>query len=441
MTMRVHWNMSGNWLTRAMRRFGTPAAPLPLRASVDRTLQAGLTVTLVYLNIERFRSVVRTRGPEAADEVLRKLDDRLRAAFGGAAVLRLPGDEFVLMIMAGAGDPELTLALREARRQIGTPFAVAGGNVTLAAAIGVASAPRDGNSFAQLYHQAESAMLDARAAGGTALGDATELPKQCGQADALMAFELRAALDRGEFVLHYQPQIDLGSNDVIGAEALVRWRHPTRGLLQPSQFIEAAERTGMIVPIGRWVLQEACRQAAQWRSSGHRALTMAVNLSARQFECGALEEIVHEALQDAALPAACLELELTETILIHDVENVLRQIRQLKAMGLTLSLDDFGTGYSSLSYLKKFAVDKIKIDRSFVSGLADDANDAAIVRAIVQIARSLGLRTVAEGVEDERALACLRLLGCDVVQGYYYSPPLTATAFGTLLTVLGRHAG
>jgi EAL domain-containing protein (putative c-di-GMP-specific phosphodiesterase class I) len=313
--------------------------------------------------------------------------------------------------------------------------------VTLSAAIGTASAPRDGAGFQQLLDCAEQAMLRTRTAKSNAPHQGGATPEQTAGADDGMKDALRTALERNEFVLHYQPQVDLATGAVTGAEALVRWAHPRQGLLAPGQFIEAAERTGMIVPIGRWVLDEACRQAASWRAQGYDLRLMAVNLSACQFESGALGDTVQHALDRAGLPSSCLELELTENILIRDTDNVLQQIRQLKHMGLTLSLDDFGTGYSSLSYLKRFAVDKIKIDRSFVSGLGKDPSDAAIVRAIVEIARSLGLCTIAEGVEDARTLDYLRVLGCDEVQGYYFAPPLAPSAFEKMLTLLSRYPG
>jgi predicted signal transduction protein with EAL and GGDEF domain len=434
--MRSSLIPSPRWLARA---FGA-VAPTPrvtFEETVDNMLQAGTALTLVYVNIERFRSVVRLCGADGADRILRILADRFARTFGAAAVVRLPGDEFLLRLAVAADDVAMGVAMQELARLIALPFPVPGGGLALSAAIGTASSARDGASFQQLYDHAEQQMLGVRSArhkGPRRTADVREL------ADAAsIETALRMALERDEFVLFYQPQVDLATGTVTGAEALIRWAHPERGLLAPGQFIEAAERNGMIVPIGRWVLREACRQAAHWRKAGYDVPMMAVNLSACQFESGTLDEVVRDALECASLPPSGLELELTETILIRDTDNVLKQIQRLKSMGLTLSLDDFGTGYSSLSYLKKFAVDKIKIDRSFVSGLAEDPNDATIVRAIVQIARSLGLRTIAEGVEDARTLDCLRLLSCDEVQGYHFAPPLPASAFEKMLRVLQRY--
>jgi EAL domain-containing protein (putative c-di-GMP-specific phosphodiesterase class I)/GGDEF domain-containing protein len=433
------------WLALAVRKVqaAAPATRDVFQESAERVLAAGEALTLAYLNVERFRCIVRLCGPAHADDLLEALGRRFAAAFGSAAVLRLPGDEFLLQFRGEAGDIDVELAMAELACLVAQPFSWAGGSLTLSAAIGSASAPRDGSCFQQLFDRAEQAMLGARApaADSTAAGQGDAVPATTASADDCMRDALQTALERKEFVLYYQPQVDLLTNEVIGAEALIRWVHPERGLLAPGQFIEAAERTGMIVPIGNWVLQEACLQAARWRAAGHGMEIMAVNLSACQFESGKLGDIVQAALAAAGLPPSCLELELTENILIRDTDNVLRQIRQLKNMGLTLSLDDFGTGYSSLSYLKKFAVDKIKIDRSFVGGLGKDPSDATIVRAIVEIARSLGLRTIAEGVEDARTLEYLQLLSCDEVQGYYFAPPLTVPAFERMLAVLRRYPG
>lgn len=244
---------------------------------------------------------------------------------------------------------------------------------------------------------------------------------------------LRRALERGEFVLHYQPQILLNSGAVIGAEALIRWNHPDLGLVPPMRFIPIAEASGLIVPIGEWVLREACRQAKAWQLAGLPELVMAVNLSAVQFKRGNLYQSVTSALCDSGLDPSFLELELTESILIRDTQNVLATVRQLKLLGLNLSIDDFGTGYSSLSYLKRFKVDKLKIDQSFVRDLDSDPEDAAIVRAIIQMAKSLNLRTIAEGVENAHIVNQLRVFHCDEVQGYHFARPMTAEAFANYL--------
>jgi EAL domain-containing protein (putative c-di-GMP-specific phosphodiesterase class I) len=244
---------------------------------------------------------------------------------------------------------------------------------------------------------------------------------------------LRRALEQGEFLLHYQPQIELDSGRVIGAETLVRWQHPELGRVPPGRFIPIAEESGLIVPLGEWVMREACLQAMRWQKAGLTDLVVAVNLSAVQFKRGDVEQTVVSALEASGLDPALLELELTESILIRNTETILDTVKRLKLLGVKLSIDDFGTGYSSLSYLKRFAVDKLKIDQSFIRDLATDPDDAAIVRAIIQMARSLGLKTIAEGVEEEGILDRLRLFRCDEAQGYHFARPMPAEEFALYL--------
>lgn len=235
---------------------------------------------------------------------------------------------------------------------------------------------------------------------------------------------LRKALEKGEFELHYQPQIDLRSGCVRGVEALLRWRHPEQGLLPPGQFIQIAEQSGLIVPIGEWVVRECCRQGQVWRDVGIPGVPIALNLSAVQFSHSDIEGVVQRALADFGFLPGYLELEITESVLIRNTEQALATVQRLKRLGVTISIDDFGTGYSSLAYLKRFEVDKLKIDRAFVRDLCQSGNDESIVHAIIQMAHALNLRTTAEGVEDEATLACLRRLECDEVQGYLMAKPM-----------------
>jgi len=257
------------------------------------------------------------------------------------------------------------------------------------------------------------------------------LLESCAAPSPALRDELRRALDRGEFVLHFQPQLHIGSGALVGAEALARWHHPERGLLSPAAFIPAAEETGLIAPLGEWIVREACRQSAVWREAGLPPLMIAVNLSSAQFLDGSLERGVKAALADSGLDPGLLELELTETILLQDSETVLRSVRRLSDIGVSFAIDDFGTGWSNLSYLKRFRVDTLKIDRSFVGDLTDNPESSAIVRAVIQIARSLQLQTVAEGVEDIGTLICLRHLGCELAQGYFTGRPMPAAEFKT----------
>jgi EAL domain-containing protein (putative c-di-GMP-specific phosphodiesterase class I) len=289
--------------------------------------------------------------------------------------------------------------------------------------IGISIYPDDGDNFEVLLQRADTALYKAKESGKNTFcffkehmntEIMTNLQTQC---------ELKVALENNEFILYYQPQIDTISNKVCGVEALIRWNHPLRGLVPPMDFIPIAESSGLILQIGEWVINHACFQAAKWSQNGID-ITMAINISAIQFKRGNIEEVVKKALAKSRLNPNLLELELTESILIHDTENVLQSIKRLKAIGVKLSIDDFGTGYSSLSYLKRFAVDKLKIDQSFVRGILHNQEDAAIVRAVVQMAKSLNLRTIAEGIESENILQILSEYGCDELQGYYFSKPI-----------------
>jgi EAL domain-containing protein (putative c-di-GMP-specific phosphodiesterase class I) len=320
--------------------------------------------------------------------------------------------------------------------QLVAPCHIEGHELVTSVSIGVAIYPDDGNDFETLMKKADMAMYRAKDSGRNTYRFFDEQMNVEAIEELSMRTGLRHALTRGEFVLHYQPQIDLASGALIGVEALIRWNHPELGLVPPARFISVAEDSGLIVPIGEWVLHEACRQAVTWQKYEMADLQIAVNLSAVQFKRGDIERSVFSALKQSGIDPRLLELELTESILIVDTESVLATVKRLKLMGVKLSIDDFGTGYSSLSYLKRFQVDKLKIDQSFVRGLASDPEDAAIVRAIIQMAKSFGLRTIAEGVEDERSLDLLRLFQCDEAQGYFFARPMPAEDFPAFLAKL-----
>jgi EAL domain-containing protein (putative c-di-GMP-specific phosphodiesterase class I) len=316
---------------------------------------------------------------------------------------------------------------------VAEPAEINGHALNTSCSVGIAVFPEDGSDFDSLMQKADMAMYSAKDAGRNTYRFFDEQMNNQAHEHLLLQNRLHQALYRGEFHLCYQPQVEIGSDRVIGVEALLRWRNPELGEIVPARFIPVAEDCGMIVPIGAWVMEEACRQAQSWRQTGWPDLTISVNLSALQFRRAGLIETVAGALERSGLPPHLLELELTESILLQDVENNLETVRQLKALGVRLSIDDFGTGYSSLSYLKRFAVDRLKIDRSFVRDISTDPDDAAIVRAVIQLARSLRLGTIAEGVETQEQLAFLREEGCEEVQGYLISRPLTATALSVFL--------
>ena len=301
--------------------------------------------------------------------------------------------------------------------------------MAISVSVGVTMYPEDGADFGTLLRKADMAMYRAKDAGRNSYRFFNEEMNDAVIEQATLHAGLRRGLEAGQFALYYQPQIELATGRLVGAEALIRWNHPDLGLVSPARFIPVAEETGLIVEIGDWVLREACREAARWMALGLPELRVAVNLSALQFKRGDIEKSVAGAIEASGIEPYMLELELTESILISDTENILSTVKRLKSMGVRLSIDDFGTGYSSLSYLKRFEVDKLKIDQSFIRDLATDPEDAAIVRAIIQMARSLGLRTVAEGVETQDVLDHLRLFHCDETQGYFHARPLPAADF------------
>ena len=287
----------------------------------------------------------------------------------------------------------------------------------------------DGNDFETLLKRAQKAMHHAKADGRNTHRYFTEQLNTDSLQYLRTAHGLRMALARQEFVLHYQPQINMATGRLLGAEALIRWNHPEQGLVPPGLFIDIAEQTGLIVEMGDWVLHEACRQARAWQDAGMPGMTVAVNISAVQFRRGQVEQSVKRALDRSGLAPRFLEVELTESILLQDMEHMLDQIRRLKSLGLLLAIDDFGTGYSSLAYLKKFKVDRLKIDQSFIRDIASDPEDRAIVSAIVQMAHIMNLHTIAEGVETAEQKAFLLAQGCDHAQGYFFAKPMPVAEF------------
>jgi diguanylate cyclase (GGDEF)-like protein/PAS domain S-box-containing protein len=391
-------------------------------------------LALLVLDIDNFKGINDSLGHTVGDELLRGVAARLRDCLRGSdTVARASGDEFLVLLDEFTDAGAIPAVVGKIQAALRPPIEVSGSALAFTCSIGASRFPEDGDGFDVLLQKADTAVHEAKRAGR----NTWRAFQAAMNVDALEHVHLHAllrkALERGEFALHYQPQVDLADGRVIGVEALLRWVSADVGAVSPAKFIPVAEETGLIVPIGAWVMQEACRQNRAWQDAGLPRITMAVNISALQMAREEFVDSVEEALRDARLDPGCLELELTESILVRDAEHALKVARRLKERGLTLSIDDFGTGYSSLAYLKRFAVDKLKIDQSFVRDLTTDADDAAIVRAVIQMGRSLGLTTIAEGVETEAQARYLRQEGCAQAQGYHFARPLPAAEVEALL--------
>jgi diguanylate cyclase (GGDEF)-like protein/PAS domain S-box-containing protein len=401
-----------------------------LDRALRRQRRGGAAVTVLFLDLDGFKEVNDSLGHAAGDELLVRVAERLRTAVRPEdTVARFGGDEFAVMVEAATDASAQALATR-ILASTNDPFVIDSRELRVRASIGIAAAGPDASDIDQLMRNADLAMYQAKAVrdGGFVTYDPT---MHSGLVERLqLEADLRRAVDDGEFVLHYQPTVDLDTGDAIGFEALVRWQHPTRGLVPPADFIGLAEATGLIRPIGLWVLTEACRQAAAWvadsAGGADRPLQMSVNVSGRQFDKTDLPSVVSSVLAQTGLRPDRLCLEMTESVLMSDTEENLALLQRLKQTGVRLAIDDFGTGYSSLSYLRKFPVDTLKIDRSFVERLGEQPDDATLARTIVQLGQSLGLVTVAEGIENYSQFLALRRMGCELAQGHYFSRPVPA---------------
>jgi predicted signal transduction protein with EAL and GGDEF domain len=411
---------------------------------------------VLSLDLDQFKRINDTLGHKAGNELLIAVSGRLSSVVRGSDLLshedaapgsgvqavetiaRLDGDEFSLLIVELAHYHDAAKVARRLLEALRKPFGVAGQEVFVSASIGLALYPLDGEDGETLIKNAGAAMHFAKDQGR----DNYQFYSRAMNATALeklaLESQLRKALERDEFLLYFQPKLDATSGAVAGVEALIRWKHPELGMVPPSQFIPVAEETGLIVPIGDWVLETACRQNHAWQKAGYPPVHVAVNIASPHFRQGGLMESVARALRETGLDPKWLELEVTESMLMQGVDSqgvdtTLDTLFKLKDMGVRLAIDDFGTGYSSLAYLKRFPLDTLKIDRSFVKDLPRDAEDAAIARAIIAMAHSLRLAVVAEGVETDQQLAFLRQHGCDLVQGFLFSRPVPGEEFAALL--------
>jgi diguanylate cyclase (GGDEF)-like protein/PAS domain S-box-containing protein len=405
-----------------------------VRQEIAQARRTDRKFALHLFDLDRFKGINDVLGHHFGDRLLRAVADRLRATVREIdTVARLGGDEFAIL-QANVGGVEDTSELaRRIRESLSVPFRFDGEEISTSASIGIAMFPDNGFDVDELLKNADLAMYRAKADGRDGFKAFAADMDTTARAITVLESDLRRALARNEFELHYQPQVALSTGRIVGAEALIRWRRENGDLVAPGEFLPRAEENGLIVPINSWVLREACRQAAAWSAQGLPPLRIAVNLSGVQFRKDDVERLVIESLERSGLEPGRLELELTETILLQDTGAVVKQLEALRERGVTFSIDDFGTGYSSLAYVKHFPVDRLKIDRSFISNLKSDANDAAIVRAIVNLGHSLDLEVIAEGVETAAQVAHLRAEGCDEVQGFYFGRPMRSDMFVDLV--------
>ncbi len=400
--------------------------------------QAG-SVAVVFLDLDRFKLINDTLGHSVGDDLLRNVGQQLQKLLReGDTVARVGGDEFTLILPAIGGSTDVVKAAQRVLRSLREPRMLAGRDVQVTASLGIAVYPEDGRDAETLLRNADTAMYRAKERGKDTFEMYTSAMNTGGFQRLVLENSLRHALDRHEFIVYYQPQVELQSLKVVGLEALVRWEHPDRGIIGPDEFIHVAEETGQIIPLGDQVLRMACEQSRAWQDSGLPPLRLAVNLSARQFQQRDLVGTIARALNESGLPPDQLQLEITEHVAMHDAAFTAATLKRLRDMGVQIAIDDFGTGYSSLSYLKAFPINTVKIDRSFVRDITVDASDAAITRAIIAMAHSLNLSVTAEGVETPEQLAFLREAGCDEFQGYIFSKPVPAHAFES--TVRGKAA-
>jgi diguanylate cyclase (GGDEF)-like protein/PAS domain S-box-containing protein len=411
-----------------------------LAAALERVRRHDRRLAVMFIDLDRFKLVNDTLGHSAGDIVLRDVARRLEACLRSVDIVaRQGGDEFVVLVEDYQTEADLAGVARKLLDACAQPFVIEGQEFALSGSIGIGTYPGDGTDIDDLLKVADIAMYRAKESGRSrfefyAPHLVTHAPERLSMETAL-----KRAIDRGELRLLYQPKLEISTGVVAGAEALVRWAHPELGLLLPAQFIPIAEESGLIVPLGQWVLAEAARQLRVWRDGGLRDLTMAVNVSARQFVQGRMVLDVVEALEQSDLAPDSLELEITESTVMRNPAHAAAILSALDELGVGIAIDDFGTGYSSLAYLKRFPVDTLKIDRSFIQDLPEDAEDVAITQAVLALARSLRLRVVAEGVEMPRQLVFLAAHGCDFAQGFSISRPLDAEAFAAFARHLDTH--
>lgn len=402
-------------------------------------------VAVMFLDLDNFKRVNDSLGHEAGDQLLKIISKRIQESVRcsdlaardvsdvDTSLARLGGDEFTILLSGLHGIKHVEAVAQRVIKHIAEPVTLSGNKVVVSASIGISIYPEDGKDIDTLLKNADAAMYEVKAKGRNGIFFCNDSLRQQNQNRLRLESELRKALEQDQLALFYQPKVDAQTHEILGFEALIRWIHPDRGMISPMDFIPAAEDSGLIVPIGRWVIRAACRQHQAWRKAGIPPVRISVNLSGYQFADDQLITAIRDILKETQMQAEYLEFEITETVLMQDEGATLNILNEMKAMGVRISIDDFGTGYSSISYLKHFPIDGLKIDRSFVKGLPEDEQDAAITPGIIMLAKALNLDIVAEGVETMEQLAFLCDKQCDQIQGYLFSPPVPAEKAAAML--------
>jgi diguanylate cyclase (GGDEF)-like protein/PAS domain S-box-containing protein len=405
-----------------------------LRQAIALAQRHGSRIAVLFLDLDRFKHINDSLGHVIGDQLLQSVALRLkRSVRRSDTVGRLGGDEFLVILSEVNAVEDAAVSAAKLLAVLTVPYHIALHDIHVPVSIGVSIYPDDGEDTDALINNADTAMYHAKEKGRNNYQFFKQEMIVRAVERQFIEGSLGLALERGEFSLRYQPKIDLSTRAIVGVEALLRWRHPERGFIPPAQFVPIAEDTGLILPIGQWVLREACRQSHEWLRSGLPQMPMAVNISAVEFRSQNFVEDVNETLTTAGLPASCLELELTESVLMQHAESTVSMLKSLKTLGVQIAVDDFGTGYSSLSYLRQFPVDSLKVDQSFVHAISLKSEDAVIVSAVISMGNSLGKRVIAEGVETRDQLNFLTAAGCEEAQGYYFSRPLLPEKFAALL--------
>lgn len=413
----------------------------------DRTAQAishgqwsNRTIALLIINIDRFKLVNNGYGMNIGDDALIQFSSRIRDSIKGRdTVAHLEADTFAILVTELSAPEDVITVVRRIQQSVQKPFTIGDKILNMTAGIGVSMFPRDGRDFITLFRNADAALHRAKEKGdGSYQFYASEMTESAGRRIALEN-ELHQALERGQLELHYQPQVSFVNGKIVGVEALMRWKHPVHGMVSPTEFIPIAENSELIFSVGEWALEEACRQVKSWQLHGKKNLRLSVNVSAHQLRSLKFPDTVSNVLQNTKFDPELLELELTESALIHDFMDTVRILGRLASLGVRIALDDFGTGYSNLSYLSRLPLHCMKIDKSFVQNFLNDANDGEIVKAIISLARAMDLHVIGEGIESEEQMDVLQALGCDEGQGYLFSRPLPATEIQALLSASPNH--